>query len=140
MLRILLPLAVLLAVPVHAAPPRDESPAPRENLEAFGSGSSDEEIAAVIAAANAHPLGTPANPIRVAGPDGARRYIARLRCPDGSIPHVGRDTPGPVGAFGTLTTLFPLSCGSAAPAQIAFDLYQEERIETRPPPGFLSAS
>ena len=43
----------LLAGPVSAQrPPREESPAPRENLESFGSGSTDDELSRAIAARN----------------------------------------------------------------------------------------
>lgn len=127
------------AAPANAAPPREESPAPRETLRSFGEGSSDEAMAQAIAAANAHPLGTLQNPIRVGGPEGARRYIARLRCTDGSAPNVGRDSPGSTGAFGTLTTIIPIGCGSGQPVPLAFDFYQEEYSETRSAPGFQIA-
>lgn len=136
---ILLGAAASFAVPIHAAPPREESPAPRANLESFGDGSSDETMARAIAAANAHPLGTLQNPIRVGGPDGARRYVAQLRCADGSTPSVTREIPGSAGAFGTLTTTVTLACRSGANASFAFDFYQEEYSETRPAPGFQLA-
>ena len=128
--------AASLAAAAHAAPPRQESPVPKANLQNFGEGSSDEAMARAIAAANAFPLGTLQNPIRVGGPNGARRYIAQLRCADGSTPSVGREIPGSVGVFGTLTTTFPLTCRSGAPVPLVFDLYQEEYSETRPAPGF----
>ena len=46
--------------------------------------------AALVAAAEAHPLGSLENPVRVGGPDGERAYLARLRCTNGSaglVPH-----------------------------------------------------
>ena len=136
---ILLGLAALLATPAIAAPPRTESPAPRANLQSFGQGSSDEEMTKAIAAANAYPLGTLQNPIRVAGPDGAHGYLARLRCVDGSTPAIGREAPGSTDAYGTLTTIVPLTCGSGPAAPLVFDFYQEEYRETRPAPGFSLA-
>lgn len=136
---ILLGAAASLAAPIHAAPPREESPAPRANLESFGEGSSDEEMARAIAAANAHPLGTLQNPVRVGGPDGARRYIAQLRCADGSTPTIAREAPGSAGAFGTLTTTITLACRSGTTVPLVFDFYQEEYSETRPAPGFQLA-
>ena len=129
----------LFATAVHAAPPRAESPVPRATLEAFGEGSSDETMAKAIAAASAYPLGTLQNPIRVGGPDGARRYVAQLRCPDGSTPGITREAPGSVGAYGALTTTFTLACRSGEPTPLVFDLYQEEYGETRPAPGFQLA-
>ena len=76
-------LTTLAATTASAQPPREESPAPRELVESIGSGNSDAAIEQAIAAAAAHPLGTLANPIRVAGPEGERVYLARLRCADG---------------------------------------------------------
>lgn len=136
---ILLGLAALLTTPAFAVPPRKESPAPHDTVRAFGQGSSDEEMARAIAAADAYPLGTVQNPIRVAGPNGARAYLARLRCTDGTAPKIGGETPGAIGAFGTLTTLFPVTCGSGPGAPLAFDFYQEEYRETRAAPGFSLA-
>ena len=46
--------------------------------------SPEEEMRALVAAADAHPLGTLENPVRVGGPDGERAYLARLRCADGA--------------------------------------------------------
>jgi len=136
-MRIFLPLiAATTSVIAFAAPPRQESPANPETLRSFGQGSSDEAMANAIAAANTHPLGTLQNPIRVGGPDGARRYISQLRCADGSEPRALREAPGSIGAFGTLTTTITLACGSAAGVPLAFDFYQEEYRETRPAPGF----
>ena len=45
-----------------------------------------EEMRALVAAAEAHPLGTADNPVRVGGPDGEHAYLARLRCADGAAP------------------------------------------------------
>ena len=96
------------------------------------------EAEQIAAAASAHPLGTEKNPLRVGGPEGARAYIARLRCADGSRPQVGPRSSGGIGAYGTLTERFPLDCGGAAPGRVAlaFDFYHEEHVETRPAPGF----
>ena len=140
-MRRLIPLiaTALIAVPSHAKPPHEDSPAPRELLESLGAGNSDEEIARAISAAEAHPLGTMQNPIRVAGPRGVQDYIARLRCSDGSKPKAGPDREGGVDAFGSVATIVPLSCGVAAAQSVAFDLYQEGHVETRPLPGFTIA-
>jgi len=133
-------IALLLAGSAQAMkPPREESPAPRETLEAFGAGNSDEELANAIAAADAHPLGSIDNPIRVAGPDGARAYLARLRCTDGSMPRIGAKSDGGVDVFGSVTELYPVTCGTAPSAGLVVDIYHEEHVETRPPAGFQIA-
>ena len=129
----------LLAGPALAQPPREESPAPRENLESFGAGSSDDELARAIAAAGAYPLGSLQNPIRMAGPDGANAYLARLRCADGTIPKtIGRSSD--TGGYGSVVDVVSLDCGSAAPGRVALaiDIYHEEHVETRLPPGFTA--
>ncbi len=131
-------LAALAAAAAPQRPLREQSPVPRDILAGAGAGSSDEEIARTIAAAAAHPLGTPANPIRVGGPEGARAYLGNLRCADGRSPKIGASRPGGVGAYGSVLQLYPLDCGAAAPGRIELnvDHYLEEHSETRAPAGF----
>lgn len=135
-------LSMTLAVLAAAAPPqqapRRQSPVPRDMLASVGAGNTDEAIQQAIAAAGAHPLGTPSNPIRVGGPEGAQAYLAALRCGDGKSPRVGAPRQGSVGAFGSVLQLYPIDCGSAAPGRMELnvDLYQEEHKETRAPAGF----
>ena len=129
----------LIAAPASALkPPREESPAPLEILADLGSGNTDAELQRAIAAANAHPLGTSANPIRVAGPEGALAYVGRLKCADGSAAKVGTRRDGGVGAYGSLVQLFPIDCGSTAPGRVDLlvDIYHQENVETRAPAGF----
>ena len=128
----------LLAAAAPQQAPREQSPVPKDVVAPPGAGNTDEEIAAQIAATNAHPLGTALNPIRVGGPEGAQAYLASLRCSDGKAPRVGEARKGDVGAFGSVLQLYPLDCGSAAPGKIDLnvDLYQEEHAETRAPAGF----
>ena len=135
---ILLAAAGLLAVPGSAKPPREESPAPKEILAQVGSGNTDAELESAIAAAAAHPLGTAANPIRVAGPEGARAYVARLRCSDGSDARIGQSRDGGLGTYGSVVQLYPVDCGNAAPGRVDLlvDIYHEEHVETRAPAGF----
>lgn len=130
--------AALLGSTVSAKPPRDESPAPRELVGAPRMNDPEAELAAAVAAASAHPLGTLANPVRVGGPLGERAYLARLRCADGTLPKVGRRAEGGAGAFGSIVGLYPLDCGAAAPGRtsLAFDIYHEEHREDRAPAGF----
>ncbi len=131
-------LAALAAAAAPQRPLREQSPVPRDILAPAGSGNSDEEIERAIAAANAHPLGTAANPIRVGGPEGARAYLATLRCADGRSPTIGTVREGGVGAFGSILQLYPLDCGAAAPGRVELnvDHYQEEHPESRAPAGF----
>ena len=135
---ILLAAAGLLAAPALAKPPREESPAPRDLLAELGAGNTDAALQQAIAAASVHPLGTAANPVRVAGPEGAQAYVARLRCGDGSPVKVGSRRDGGVGAYGSVMQLYPLDCGAAAPGRtdLLVDIYHEENVETRAPAGF----
>ena len=131
-------LSLLAAPAVALKPPRQESPAPLDVLAEVGLGNSDAELQRSIAAAAAHPLGTLANPVRVAGLEGAQAYVGRLRCSDGSAARVGSRRDGGVGAYGSIVHLFPVDCGAAAPGRIDLlvDIYHEENVETRAPAGF----
>jgi hypothetical protein len=130
--------ALAAAAAAPQRPLREQSPVPKDILAAAGSGNSDEEIERAIAAANAHPLGTAANPIRVGGPEGARAYLATLRCADGKSPRIGAAREGGVGAFGSVLQLYPIDCGGAAPGRLELNIdhYQEEHSESRAPAGF----
>ncbi len=139
-------LFAFMAIPLIAAaqgtPPAGKIGArnapPEQLFEGIGEGSSDAELERVVAAAAAHPLGTLANPVRVGGPEGARAYIARLRCGDGSALKVGARGDGGVGAYGTVTERYSLDCGAAAPGRVdlILDVYHEEHREDRAPAGF----
>lgn len=142
MLRILAALATatLGVAPAFAlVPPREESPAPRELVQAPATGSSDAEIAAAIAAAARFPLGTARNPVRVGGPEGARAYLGRLRCANGAAPTVGARAAAGIGAYGAVVAAYPVDCGAAAPGKVdlVMDIYQAENAETQPPQGFV---
>lgn len=137
-MRIFFAIAVLVAVPALAQPPREELPASQELLDQVGQGSSDAELERAIAAASAHPLGTGANPVRVGGPEGAQAYLARLRCANGAAPTIGERAPAGIGAYGTIVDSWPLDCGAAAPGKtgLVIDLYHDGHAEDRAPPGF----
>ncbi len=98
-------------------------------------GSPDEELRALVAAADSHPLGSIQNPIRVGGPDGERAYLNRLRCSDGGAPRLGARTDAGVGAFGSVVGAVALAC-AAANHRLVFDVYHAEHAETRAPAGF----
>ncbi|HEX8513893.1 MAG TPA: hypothetical protein VF688_12395 [Allosphingosinicella sp.] len=133
--------AALLAAPAAAQKLGARTSSPDQVLGQAAALDPMAEAEQIAAAAAAHPLGTEKNPVRVGGPEGARAYIARLRCGDGSSPQVGARSSGGVGAYGTLTERYPLDCGAAAPGRVAlaFDFYHEEHVETRPAPGFALA-
>ena len=137
-MRTILALAALVAVPAFAQSPREALPASQELLGEVGQGNSDAELARAAAAASAHPFGTAANPARVGGPEGSRAYLARLRCANGAPPKVGDRTAAGVGAYGTIVEAWPLDCGAAAPGKVALvvDMYHGEHAEDRAPPGF----
>jgi hypothetical protein len=130
--------AALAAAPAAAQKPGARTATPQQVLGEMAPADPMAEAEQIAAAAAAHPLGSVENPVRVGGPQGARAYIARLRCADGSRPQVGARSPGGIGAYGTLTERYPLDCGAAAPGRVAlaFDFYHEEHVETQPAPGF----
>jgi len=134
----LLAAAALLAAPAAAQKLGARTASPDQVLGQEAALDPVAEAEQIAAAAAAYPLGTEQNPVRVGGPEGARAYIARLRCADGSRPQVGARSSGGVGAYGTLTERYPLDCGGAAPGRVtlAFDFYHEEHKEARPAPGF----
>jgi hypothetical protein len=133
--------AVLAAPAAQAQKLGERTAAPEQSMAGIGEGSSDAEYERELAAAAAFPLGSLRNPVRVAGPDGARAYLARLRCADGVQPRIGAERPGGVGGFGNVVDVASLDCGAAAPGrtEILLDVYHEEHVEQAPPPGFRFA-
>ena len=131
--------AALVSTAAFAKPkPGDRTISPEKQLDQYGTGATDEDLARAIAAADAHPLGTSANPVRVGGPEGERAYIGRLRCADGNAPRMGTRGSAGVGAFGSVVDVYPLDCGAAAPGKVdlVMDKYHEEHREDRAPAGF----
>jgi hypothetical protein len=103
----------------------------------FGPAFSPAEMEKKIAAAQAHPLGSEANPVRASMPPGERAYIARLRCSNGQAPEiVSRGSTG-TGPFGNILDLYSLRCaaGTPATAEIYIDMYHDH-VETQAVPGF----
>ena len=137
-MRSLFPLAALLiAIPAAAQEPElgARTAAPQSHLPAAGLAPGQDDLAAAIAAAEIHPLGSVENPIRVGGPEGERAYLFRLRCADGAVPRIGGRSDGGVDAYGTLSGVYPVTC-AAGTAQVHFDMYHEEHVEDRAPAGF----
>jgi hypothetical protein len=137
----LLPLAALALAPASAQKLGARTAPPEQSMVGIGEGSSDAEYERELAAAAAFPLGSLQNPVRVAGPEGERAYLARLRCADGALPRVGAQRPGGTGGFGNVVEIAPVDCGAAAPGrgEILFDIYHEEHPEQAPPSGFRFA-
>src|SRR5687768_11611228 len=90
-----------LAVPAQAQKPNAAEQTPESLINALGLAPDPERVREAIAAAEAHPLGSRENPVRVGGPRGERAYIARLRCADGSSPRVGQRSNAGIGVFGS---------------------------------------
>jgi hypothetical protein len=129
--------APALAQPAQTARPQlgARTRSPEQMIGAMNQVSPEEEMRALVAAADAHPLGTAENPVRVGGPEGEHAYLGRLRCPDGAQPRIGARREAGVGAFGSVVAAYELTCG-AETARIVFDMYHQEHVETRAPAGF----
>ena len=132
--------ALLLAAPAAAQQPRlgQRTTSPDAMVAQMSQVSPEEEMRALVAAADSHPLGTLENPIRVGGPDGERTYLAHLRCAGGAAPRIGARREAGVGAFGSVVGAYEVICGDAS-ASIVFDMYHEEHVESRAPAGFTLA-
>jgi hypothetical protein len=131
----LIAVSLLLAAPASAQRLGARTATPESMVAQMSPASPEEEMRALVAAADAHPLGTVENPVRVGGPEGERAYLARLRCADGSPPRVGARREAGAGAFGSVVGAYEVFCGAAA-GRIVFDMYHEEHVETRAPAGF----
>jgi hypothetical protein len=131
--------AALLAAPAAAQKLGARTSTPDQVLGQEAAADPMAEVERIAAEAAAHPLGSVENPVRVGGPEGARAYIGRLRCADGSRPKVGTHGAGGIGPYGSFTEVFRLDCGFALPGRysLAFDLYHEEHRENLPVPGFV---
>ena len=131
---------LILAAPAFAQQPRlgQRTTSPEAMAAQMSPASPEEEERALIAAADGHPLGTVENPVRVGGPAGERAYLARLRCADGAAPRIGARREAGTGAFGSVVAAYDLACAGSE-ARLVFDMYHEEYVENRPPPGFTLA-
>lgn len=136
-----LPLAALLCLTASPALAQElgaRTTSPDAMVAQMNQASPEEEMRALIAAADAHPLGTAENPVRVGGPEGEHAYLGHLRCPDGAAPRVGARREAGIGAFGSVVAAYQVSCAAGA-VGIVFDMYHEEHVETRAPAGFTYA-
>lgn len=138
----LIAITLLAGAPAFAQPAAPAQPrlgartqSPDQMVGGMSRLSPEEEMQQLAAAANAHPLGTVENPIRVGGPEGEHAYLGKLRCADGSTPRIGARREAGVGAYGSVVGAYDLACGGET-RRIVFDMYQEEHVETRAPAGF----
>ena len=128
-----------LSAPALADPPLGaRTRAPETHLRDLPLGPGQDDMAAAVAAAERNPLGSPANPIRVGGPEGERAYLARLRCPAGAAPQIGPRTDGGIDAYGTVSDRYEVRC-AAERFTLVFDPYNEEHVEDRAPSGLTIA-
>lgn len=138
----LIAIALLAGVPAFAQPPAPARPqlggrtqSPAQMIGEMNRVSPEEEMRQLAAAADAYPLGTVQNPVRVGGPEGEHAYLGRLLCADGAVPRIGARANAGVGPFGSVVAAYEVACG-ARTGRIVFDMYQEEHVETRAPAGF----
>ena len=131
-------LLTLAAVPASAQELGARTASPEAMVAQMNQASPEDEMRALVAAADAHPLGTPENPVRVGGPEGEHAYLGRLRCADGAMPRIGARREAGIGAFGSVVAAYEVACGAAA-GRIVFDMYHEEHVETRAPAEFTFA-
>jgi len=139
-MRFLVLTAACLLIPSHAPAQQlgARTRAPAAMVAEMNRNSPEEELRQLVAAADAHPLGTVENPVRVGGPEGERAYLGHLRCPDHSAPRIGARREAGIGAFGSVVAAYEVACG-AATGRMVFDMYHEEHVETRAPAGFTFA-
>jgi len=135
-------LFVLVAAPALAqqAQPRQgelgqRTQSPEALFREMSQETPEQEMQRLIAAANAYPLGTIENPVRVGGPEGERAYLARLTCADGTPLRVGARSEAGEGGFGAVASAYAVSCGGTT-RRIVFDMYHAEHVENRAPAGF----
>ncbi len=120
-------------------PPRgelgDRTQSPEALFREMSSETPEQEMARMVAAAAAYPLGTIENPVRVGGPNGERAYLARLSCADGTPIRVGARSEAGQGGFGAIAGAYSVACGGTT-RRIVFDMYHAEHVENAAPPGF----
>ena len=97
-----------------------------------------KKLQKAIEKADAHPLGSEQNPVRVEMPPGQIAYLRSLRCSDGKPPRFGRVGNFGIGIFGSIVDGYDVRCEGSEPAQtmVYMDMYHAGHIESRPVPGF----
>lgn len=97
-----------------------------------------KELAKLIEAAQAHPLGAKENPVRADMPGGQRAYLNRLRCADGKRPTYGRVGSFGAGIYGRIIDGYEVLCEGSTPdkSMIYMDMYHPGHKEPAAVPGF----
>lgn len=95
-------------------------------------------LEALIAKAQAHPLGSKKNPVRADMPGGQRAYLARLRCADGQRPEFFRAGSFGIGPYQRIIDGYEVTCKDSAPAKtvIYMDMYHPGHREAAAVEGF----
>lgn len=95
-------------------------------------------LEALIAKAQAHPLGSENNPVRADMPGGQRAYLARLRCADGKRPDFFRVGSFGMGPYERIIDGYEVTCKDSAPAKtmIYMDMYHPGHREPAAVEGF----
>ena len=101
-----------------------------------GGGLTGKKLKRAIEKADAYPLGSKDNPVRVDGPLGERAYLKRLRCADGNAPEFGRDGNVGSGPYGYIIDLYSVRCRDVPVVSVYMDMYHSDAVESRPVPGF----
>lgn len=97
-----------------------------------------EELAKLIEAAQAHPLGAKENPVRADRPAGQRAYLNRLRCADGKRPIARRVGNFGFGVYQRIIDGYEVLCEGSTPdkSMIYMDMYHPGHKEPAAVPGF----
>lgn len=97
-----------------------------------------KELEKLIAAAQAHPLGSKENPVRADMPAGQRAYLNRLRCADGARPTYSRVGSFGAGVYGRIIDGYEVLCEDSTPetSMIYMDMYHPGHKEAAAVAGF----
>jgi hypothetical protein len=135
-------LVIALALAGCAAMPATAQQRPNEARDTMRSlgmdGLKGKKLAKAIRKAEAHPLGSLANPVRENMPQGQVAYLGRLRCADGQTPAATRAGNVGIGVYKNIVDLYKVTCPGAAAVDVHMDMYHDGP-ELRPVPGFTLA-
>lgn len=101
-----------------------------------------EPVKPDMAEVEKHPLGSKANPIRVSGPSGERKYLSELICNNGEpVSAYSRAGSADIGPYGSILDIYTVICDTdkgAVEHSVFMDMYHRDYIETRPAHGFTA--
>jgi hypothetical protein len=127
---------LMAALVVAAAPVRAQDDGGRALMRELGMGGLDgKKLKKAIEKAEAKPLGSKDNPIRVNMPVGEHAYLGRLRCTDGTAPAADRAGSVGLGVYGNILDLYKVICAGQPVVEVYMDMYHDGP-ENRPVPGF----